>query len=77
PQSIITTEFLLSFVMQCKIIVAFMLSCIVLSVSAAPTPDLSKVNRESVRHDRTYILPSFFLTFGRKMQKRRQTLRQI
>ncbi|KAJ7278025.1 hypothetical protein C8J57DRAFT_1713570 [Mycena rebaudengoi] len=28
--------------MQCRIIVAFVLSCIVLSVSAAPTPDLSK-----------------------------------
>ncbi|KAJ7204236.1 hypothetical protein C8J57DRAFT_1542344 [Mycena rebaudengoi] len=42
PRSTITTELLLSFVMQCRIIVAFVLSCIALSVSAAPTPDLSK-----------------------------------
>ncbi|KAJ7246653.1 hypothetical protein C8J57DRAFT_1523357 [Mycena rebaudengoi] len=36
--------------MQCRIIVAFVLSCMALSVSAAPAPDLSKalhiLNRE-------------------------------
>ncbi|KAJ7232727.1 hypothetical protein C8J57DRAFT_172259 [Mycena rebaudengoi] len=50
PRSTISTELLLSFVMRCRIIVAFVLSCIALSVSAAPVPNLSKglhiLNRE-------------------------------
>ncbi|KAJ7267783.1 hypothetical protein C8J57DRAFT_1325841, partial [Mycena rebaudengoi] len=78
PRSTITTELLLSFVMQCRIIVAFVLSCIALSVSAAPTPDLSKglhlLDREPVRHARTHILSCFLLTLG-PVGKRRSCAR--
>jgi hypothetical protein len=61
-----------------RYMVANYIRAVALSVSAAPTPDLSKglhlLDREPVRHARTHILSCFLLTLG-PVGKRRNCAR--